>query len=380
LKIAIVTNNYKPYSGGVVSSIDSFSRALRTLGNTVNIITLDFTNDAHDDENVFRIKCPIKFTYKNNPIAVPLLPYKKIFSQIKKLSPDIIHSQHPFLLGNNALKVSNKLKIPIVFTYHTVYEEYLDYIPLPKIFTKPIVRSMVLSYCNRSDGIIVPSESIYNYLNQSSVKQSMQIIPSGILPVFEMNPFTQKEARGPFKLLTVSRFVKEKNIYFLLDVFSKLNQDDFTFTLIGYGSELGNLKNYAYQKLNLSEQNLKFIEKPDKEVIASFYRDSDVFIFSSTTETQGLVLAEAMSCGTPVVALKASGSNDIIKNGTNGFLVESKHEMIKRINQISKDPILHRQMQKQSWLTGQSYNSFNSTQKLINFYKTIISDFNSKCS
>ena len=371
LKIAIVTNNYKPYSGGVVSSIDSFANELRLLGHEVLIVTLDFLgNGQSSDHGVFRIYCPIRFMYKNNHMAVPWRADKVVYSLLKEFAPDIIHSQHPFLLGVSALKASKSLGIPLVFTYHTQYEKYLHYVPLPTVFTFPTVKKLANNYCNQVDGIIAPSQSIYNYLISSNIKQ-IQIIPSGILPIFLSDKLNIRKNK-PFHLLTVSRFTKEKNIYFLLDVFSKLDQNEFIFTLIGYGAELKPLQEYAYKHLNLSPDKIKFIEKPNKSIIASYYNSSDVFIFSSVTETQGLVLAEALAGGTPVIALNAAGSCDVIQNGVNGFLVETKEEMINKINLLSQDSVLHERLQYGAWATGNEFSPKNMTQKLVDFYFTII--------
>jgi glycosyltransferase involved in cell wall biosynthesis len=193
----------------------------------------------------------------------------------------------------------------------------------------------------------------------------MQVISSGILPIFVNNSFTEH-------LLTVSRFVKEKNIYFLLDAFSKLDQSNFIFTLIGYGAETQNIQNYAYKKLGLSENNIRFIIKPHKEIISYYYKSVDLFIFSSITETQGLVLAEAMSGGTPVIAVDATGSCDIVKNGFNGYLVNTVEQMIEKILQISSDEQLNKTMQYNAFCTAQLYNPAKTTQNLIDFYQCII--------
>jgi len=373
LKIAIVTNNYKPYSGGLVSSIDSFSNELRTAGHKVIIVTLDFLgNNNGNEKDIFRIRCHVRFNYKNNPIAIPFNADNELLGILKDFSPDIIHSQHPFLLGISALKASKKLQIPIVFTYHTQYDKYLHYIPLPYKISEPIVKNLALNYCRKIDGIIVPSQSINNFLNEHSVNKNIQVIPSGILPVFLPQDFKIKEKKKVFHLLTVSRFRKEKNIEFLLEAFSKLDQNKFKFTLIGYGSDLEHLKNYAYQKLNLAESNVQFIEKPEKEIILSYYKSADVFIFSSVTETQGIVLAEAMANGTPVIAFDAPGSNDIIKNGFNGFLVNSLQEMIERILLIAENRRLNELLQFNAYKTGQEYSSEKTTAKLVNFYKLFI--------
>ncbi|MDR3646379.1 MAG: glycosyltransferase [Candidatus Babeliales bacterium] len=371
LKIAIVTNNYKPYSGGIVNSIDVFACELKKQGHEVFIITLDFLGeDQKNEPDIYRIDCPIKFIYKKNHMAVPWRAEEAIFTALKNFGPDIIHSQHPFLLGFYALNVSKKLKIPIVFTYHTMYEDYAHYVPLPLAITKPVIKNLAISYCQSVDGIIAPSNSTLAYLQCNKITKPITVIPSGILPIY-LSDFKPPDNKI-FKLITVSRFVPEKNIEFLLDVYSQLDQDACKFNLIGYGSHLKYLQNYAYKVLNLSEDNVKFIVKPSKVEIADYYKSSDVFIFASKSETQGLVLAEAMAGGCPVIALNAPGACDIIQNNINGFLIESELQMIEKINYLLKDNEAHIRMQKNAWNTGQSYDQKSVTKKLITFYESII--------
>lgn len=372
LKIAIVTNNYKPYSGGLVSSIDSFVSQLRLLGHKVFIITLDFTGEDQKQDDLFCVTCPIRFNYKKNPIAIPWRSNQQIYELLKKLSPDIVHSQHPFLLGVSALYACKKLNIPIVFTYHSQYERYSHYLPFPMFISNTVIRKMVISYCNKVNAIVSPSESTHKYLMQENVKKPVAVIPSGILPIYLSDKFQLRTKNENFHLLTVSRFVQEKNIEFLLDVFSKLDQNRFKFTLIGYGERYEFLKNYAYSTLNLSKERLKFIERPEKEVILSHYQSCDAFIFSSTSETQGLVLAEAMSGGTPVIAVDAPGSCDIVQNGINGFLINSMQEMIQKIELLSTNQTLHQNLQINARQKGISYNNYEMTKKLVNLYNQIV--------
>jgi len=373
LKIAIVTNNYTPYSGGVVSSIKSLFESLEEQNHIPFIVTLDFLNKKFpESDNIFRMSCPIKFTYKQNSMAIPFWPELEMAEIIKSEKPDIIHSQHPFLLGVNALNVSKKMQIPIVFTYHTQYENYAHYIPLPGIFTKPIISTLVKSYCKKVQGVIFPSLSIAKTASCLNLQNSI-VVPSGILPLYFSSEPILKQNRT-FELLTVSRFTKEKNILFLLDVFAQLKQEDFIFRLIGYGSELNFLKYYAYEKLKLSKERVIFIEKPSKDLLAYTYKKSDLFIFASRTETQGLVLAEAMAGSCPVIALNASGSCDIVDNGINGFLVGSIEEMVLKINYLKNEPDLCLQMQKQAWLKSKNYDSKNLTLNLVDFYNKILAN------
>ena len=368
LHIAFITNNYKPYSGGVVRSIESFRKELIKEGYEVSIITLDFgKNYSIEDKSVFRVKCPIKFEHKSNPIAVPILASYQVKKIIYKLKPDIIHTHHPFLLGKSALKTSNKLKIPIVFTYHSLYDKFLHYIPAPDKLLIPLINRRIKSFCNKINGIIVPSKHVKNLIKQKKITTLNKIIPTGIDKSFYLNPFNYKQRKNLFNLVTVSRFSKEKNINFLIDVFSKLPLEKFNFILVGFGDEQKNLQEYAYETLKLSKKNVTFIIRPHKKKLIKLYKESDLFIYASQTETQGLVTSEALAAGTPVVALNGPGQSDII-DGKNGILVKTKEEMINWIQKISENKSLHMKMQKDAFETAQMYSSETMTKKLIDFY------------
>lgn len=377
LVIFKVTNNYTPYSGGIVSAINASTNELRKQGHRVIIITLDFlSGKQQSEEDVIRIFSPIKFTYCKNHMAIPWRPYKALYKLIEKYNPDIIHVYHPFLLGVCALKAGNKLNVPVVFTYYTLYEQYLHYVPLPKNITQPVTNMIVKLFCQQVDGLIVPSSSISTYIGDHGIKKDCEIIPGGILPIFEKNIFNYKpKTSSRFNLLTVSRFAKEKNIQFLLNVYKKLDKSLFKLTLVGYGPELENLKTYAYKNLDLSPNDVEFIIKPAKETLVSLYDKSDLFIYSSQTETQGFVLAEALARGTPIVALDGPAISDIVKPEMNGFIVNNEIQMVDKINLIKQDKNLHKNLQYQAWLTGQEYYSNACTSRLVSFYRNIIKQY-----
>lgn len=372
LTIAIVTNNYKPYAGGVVNSITSFYHELKQQGHAVTIITLDFLNTpAPYEEDVIHVPCPITFLYKTNHMAIPWRANHYVLQIIKKINPDIIHSQHPFLLGQSALKAAKQLHIPIVFTYHTLYDQYVHYAPmLPAWISQRLVMQTVNTYCALVDGIIAPSSAMHNALTAAHIKNNIRTLPSAIAPVFfELQPISKKRSPS-FKLLCVSRFVQEKNLYFLLDLLATLDHR-FTLTLVGYGVELSALQHYAYTTLQLHERVL-FIVKPSKDELVNLYQQADLFVFASQTDTQALVLAEAMACSTPVVSLNGPGQRDIIKQGINGYLVHSLQEMHHAITAIADDPQLHIALQEGALQTAQHYKPTCITRQLLDFYYDLI--------
>lgn len=369
LKIAFVTNNYRPYSGGVVSSIDTFSQELIRQGNEVYIITLDFKNYQQPDYHyVHRLACPIKFMYKQKQLSLPLHAQEQLLQFLQKKQIDIIHSHHPFLLGRAALKAAKRLDCPIVFTHHTLYKEYAHNIPVPQIISKPIIEKLALNYCKHVDHIIAPSNSTFNYLAANNIKTPISVIPSGINQLFFADKKNKNYAKK-LKLLTVCRFNKEKNIPFLLNVIAQLDPNLIEYTLVGYGPELNNLKQLV-NALNI--HHINFVLSPEKNALKDLYHQADVFLFSSQTETQGIVLAEAMASGLPVVALVGPGQNDIIVQNYNGYLIHHKAEMANAILTLAKDRDLLHTLSKNAQETALNYSIQATTTDLIALYRKLL--------
>lgn len=375
LRIALVTNNWQPYSGGVVSSLRMQIAALQTMGHEVMLITLYFLGNEHKDPAfVKRIRCPLRFMYKKNHMAVPWRAYKQVFELLNDFKPHIIHTHHPFLLGVSALKAARILKVPIVFTHHSVYTAFAYYIPLPTCITKPIIARLVKNFYSKVDGIIVPSSMIATHLKTQGIRTPITIISSAVQPVFlSLSETVADEPYGEvFDLLFISRFAKEKNISFLLDVFAQLPKHHFRFTLAGYGHAYDGLKKYAYTELKLDPEYVHFVYKPSLQDLKKLYTKADLFVFGALYETQAIVLAEAMASGIPVVALDGPGQRDIIKNGVNGFIVYSQSNMCEVIQKIAADRDLHRTLSENALKTAQDYTFEHMGQKLINFYTEIL--------
>jgi len=393
LHIAIVTNNYTPYSGGVVSSINAFTEQLLAQGHRVTIITLDFLGQKHTDPDyVIRIPSLTQFTHYKNYCAVPWRPRANLLEILRKLSPDVVHMQHPFLLCQSALKAARRLSIPVVFTYHTMYERYCHYVPLYQPFVEFAVTKKVLRFCKKVDQIIAPSSAIYDHLIKNGVTTPVEVIPSPLQKNFiffegacptkldlsgEALAKTEERRRDAaslaqnkkFNLLLVSRLVKEKNVPFVLDVLKQLDAKKYHLKIIGYGQQESFLRAYAYEELQLSRDQVQFIIKPPQEKLVQAYCEADLFLFPSTSDTQGLVLAEAMAGRTPVIAIDGPGQRDIVHNGFNGFIVGSKKEMVQKIKQIADDGNLLISLKNGALQTAQSYSPMALTSRLLQVYK-----------
>lgn len=373
MRIFFVTNTYTPYSGGVVQSITALVDELRKQGHEVFIITLTFLGKHDDPDYVIRIPCPVRFMYKKNHMAIAWRPTHALRNLVNQYQPDIIHIHHPFLLGASALNVAQKYHIPCIFTHHTLYAEYAHYIPLARIIVQPIIRAIVRRFCNKVDMIIAPSTYVKNYLQSQGITKPMQVIPSPLRQWFIESQYKKREKNESpfFELLLVTRFVPEKNIPFVFEVM-RLLPHNFRLTLVGYGNDYEKLQELAFDKLKFSSEQIRFIHKPDQEHLLALYRSAHLFIFPSQTDTQGIVLAESMSQGLPVVALDGPGQRDIIINGINGFIVNTAQEMAQKITMLAQNPELLDQLSLKARTTAHTYNAQNIVQSLLQAYHQLI--------
>lgn len=371
----MITNNYWPYRAGVVRSIDAFADQLRRLGHTVSIITLDFEKDYASADGVYRLFCPIKFRYYGNPMAVPLAQKKQLANLLNILKPDIIHVHHPFLLGWAGLRCSQALLIPIVFTYHTLYEHYVEYVPLPSSVVKRFVTKRVKYFCNTVNGIVAPSQYVKECVRSFGNSTPLVVIPSPMARSFCEFAGGRNSIEAPIELLTVSRFVKEKNIDFLLQAFSYLDPVRFRLTLIGYGPCRQELESYAFERLGLSRDTVRFVSGLSDSDLVEYYRTSHLFLFSSVTETQGIVLAEALSQGLPIIACDGPGIRDAVLSGVNGLVVNSPVEMGNAIVRVVGDQESYIRFSQEAYRRSLLYRPERATSELVDFYYAVQDNF-----
>lgn len=361
MKIIHLTNNYHPYKGGVVSSIDSFVNAQQEMGHDVLIVTFAFSgslNSAH----VKKIS-GIKFYYKSNPMIIPYNINYVLKKYIEDFKPDVIHLHSPFLICYVGLKLAKKLGIKTVFTHHSIYEEYLHYLPFgfDKIKKYCLDKRLKKVY-QLVDHVIAPGQFIATQIKQFQPK-SLSVLPTPLLDVFSQSPVFNI-CQVKIKLITVARLVPEKNIKYLIDVVSLL-KIPYEYLIIGTGMLEQELKDYALAK----NVKIKFTGAIPKELIAEHYRSNNLFIFASVTETQGLVIAEALAAGRPIVALKASGVEDAVIGGYNGYLVDDQQEFCSKIKLLFNDNLLYSAMQQNAYQSSLKYNKIKLTKKLLSCYR-----------
>lgn len=368
MKIAMMTNNYKPFVGGVPISVERLAQGLRARGHEVCIFAPDYgTEEAEED--VVRIRTFSKTL--TSGMAVPDIRDKRIGEAFECRNFDLIHVHQPMLVGNLALHLARQYQLPLVYTYHTQYAAYLHHVPFladKKLLTGMVKKALPFymnHFMKQCSMIFAPSGEIREYLEKQAVP-SVCVLPTGLDAASYQPDRTRSEAirrqygaGKKYLLCTVARLEQEKNLYVLLRAAAALQQrlgDCFRLLLVGEGSERMRLQEYA-QSLGLSDAAVFVGAVPNTEV-KDYLFAGDLFWFASKSETQGIVLAEAMAAGLPVVAVEACGTRDIVVDGVNGCLTEESAEMLAlRAAKVLESNDLHERMSRAALDTAYRYHA-----------------------
>lgn len=321
----MVTNTYLPQVGGVSRSIDWFSRAYLDKGHEVLIVAPTFDGEAPEMEDcVVRLPAIRHVNGSDFSVALPLPGL--VSSRVEEFDPDIVHSHHPFLLGANALRLARKFCVPLVYTYHTMYEWYTHNLSAEWDRAEHFIINLAAGYANLCDCVIAPSESIADILRQRGVASRIEPIPTGV----DVDRFARGDGAAfrraigipadAFVVGHLGRLSPEKNLPFLSEGVARFleKHPQARFLLIGEGPSKSRVRE-DFDRLGLAER-LHDAGRLDGDDVIDAYHAMDAFAFASLSETQGMVIAEAMAAGTPVVALDAPGAREVVADGKNGRL------------------------------------------------------------
>ena len=363
MRIGIFSDTYIPQINGVSTSIEMLRKGLEKKGHKVYIVTVNPNSLKYSyDKKVLRIPgVPIGiFDYRLTSVY-PARAIKKI----KSWNLDVIHSQTEFGIGTFARIISKQFNIPLVHTYHTMYEDYVHYITKGyfKKTSKKIVEYLTLFYCDSTaTELIVPTKKTYDLFKEKyKVKRNVHIIPTGIeIEKYSKNYSLDKinKLKKSLKindekvLIFVGRLGLEKSVDFLIENHKKINAK---LLIIGDGPERTNLEKLV-KKLKLNDKVI-FTGKVALKDIGLYYKLGDIFVTASKTETQGLTVIEALAASLPVVAINDESFIDPIKNDYNGYLFNDKKEYINYINSLLDD---------KNKLARLSINAYESSLKFSN--------------
>ncbi len=377
MKIGIFTNAYKPIISGVVNSIDLIKKGMRELGHKVYVFAPRYPGYRDREAGVFRfmslnLSGQVKF-----PLAIPYS--MRIYRIIDRLDLDIIHTHHPFILGELGAHFSRKLDIPLVYTFHTQFEQYTHYVPLPQDILKMAVGPKIVSYTEKCDQIICPSPTIMNLLAKYGVKKPVEMIPNAIdLAQFrngKPESIRDKYGISPKEkiLIYVGRIGVEKNLPFMLEAFKKIlnRQPHCRLMIVGEGPEVESIEELK-EEMSLGDRVI-LTGRVEYNQIPAYFRAGYAFLMTSTTEVKPLALLEAMASGLPVVAVKAAGSSDTVHSGVDGILTEQEVDSFAgAVQNLFDDEGLYKSLSDGARKTSSQYSIEITARRLEKVYRGLI--------
>lgn len=373
LNIGIFTDVYHPTINGVVRSVDTFKKTLEKKGHKFFIFAPS-QNGALQENRVWRIPSLPLPGQNDYRLALPVFSNFNFLPQLLKLN--IIHLQHIFRMGSLGLKLGRGLKIPVVLTYHTMLVDYTNHIPIIRSskFLKKLAKNYLIRrsrrLANRCQLVIVPSKPILQELRSYGVKTRIEILPTGV----DLKRFkTGKMKLPPKSLVYVGRLSEEKNLKMLFLAFALVLKKvpEARLFLVGDGPSRKDYENLA-QKLGLAKQ-VSFTGFLDQNKTTQYQAAADLFVFPSVTDTQGLVVVEAMAAQTPVVVVGKLGPGEIVKHGIFGFKTKNNpRDFADKIIKLLFNEKLRLKMGKADLMEAKNYAQEKMAVKMEKIYYSLL--------
>jgi len=394
------TDAYYPRINGVAVSVKSYAEALTQLGHEVCIVCCNYQkpNDEetpaikesdYTDEKVkvIRILSHHIFCSEEDRLA-RISQWKTVKHEMDAFKPDIVHINSEFLIGYYGMVYGRYRLVPIVYTFHTLWEEYVEgYIHfMPISASKKIAQNLIKMYLKKADEIICPTQRIADVVREYKITRPTDILPTGIpnnitsISEDKQKEFTTHffekdypELKGKKILLYVGRVVKEKNLDFLFPVLKQVQKKvpEAVLLIVGGGPELEPLQERT--KAAGLDKDVFYTNYVPRENLVYYYKLADVFVFPSVTETQGLVTIEAMMTGLPVVAIGEMGTLDVMQGDNGGFMVNNNtEEFSDKVTRLLQDSALHEAKSKEAQAWGNKWDISILTETLVDFYKKAV--------
>lgn len=383
MKICMFTNTYLPHVGGVARSVHQFVQDLRSLNHQVLIVAPTFPRDmgqCPDDDQLIRVPAIQNFNGSDFSVRIPI-PFI-LNKRLSEFKPDIVHSHHPYLLGDTALRTAFRKDLPLIFTHHTLYERYTHYVPLDSETMKRLAIGISTEYANYCRCVLAPSRSIADIIVQRGVRTPVRILPTGVDTEF-FSSGGGEEMRSrldiPADALVmghVGRLAPEKNLRFLAGAAAMAMEnmgDRLHFLIAGSGPEKAAIAE-LFQSKGL-EKRLHLLGELQGSDLAQAYAAMDFFVFASKTETQGMVITEAMAAGVPVLALDASGVREVVDDGINGRLLSGNAEeqnFSRAISEICSGPKILTQWSARALEKASYFSRQACADRLVEIYQEVL--------
>jgi glycosyltransferase involved in cell wall biosynthesis len=378
MRVLMVSDVYFPRINGVSSSIETFKNTLNDCDIDVKIVVPRY-GDEVEESDVIRVKSRyLPFDPEDRKLS-----WRKMRSAVREhaRNSDLIHIHTPFIAHYVGLRAGRELNLPVLATYHTLFAEYLQhYIPfVPHRYLEFLARRFSRRQCNALDAVVVPSTAMLEQLKEYGIRAPMHVLPTGI-PLEQFAQGNREAFRRKLGIsderptgLFVGRIAHEKNIGFLLRMWALAlrKNPDILLLLAGDGPAMSDLKKEA-QQLGI-EHSVRFLGYLDRKTeLLDCYAAADVFVFASLTETQGMVLPEAMAGGLPVIALAKLGTRDILEAGKGCIAPPPEEEAFsEEVLRFFSDPVLRARLQAEARETAQDWSDIASTRRLAEIYRAM---------
>ena len=384
MRIGIFTDTYPPFINGVSTSIKMLENALRKKGHKVYIVTVnpkDMRYIYEDNGRVIRIPgIPIGIYDYRLTTAYPI----RAVNKIKKWNLDVIHTHTEFGIGTFARVIGKQFDIPVIHTYHTMYEDYVHYITKGYFdgAGKKIVEYLTKFYCDTTiQELIVPTKKTYDLFKEKyGYDRNVHIIPTGIeierfykekLKQEKINQLKEKLniQKDDVIILFLGRIASEKNIEFLIKNHVNIlkKNDNCKLLIVGDGPDLEEYKKLSC-KLKIDDKVI-FTGKVPWDEVPYYYGISDIFTTASHTETQGLTVIEAMAGGLPVIALNDDAFRTVVMDGLTGYLFKNKKDYLNVMYKLLQNPKDRKKMGKQARINSETYSSKYFAERVLSVYK-----------
>ncbi|MCD8157915.1 MAG: glycosyltransferase family 4 protein [Clostridiales bacterium] len=383
MKILITTDWYSPTVNGVVTSVLNLEKNLRRLGHEVRVLTLSEKMRSYKSGSTYRSRSVSAFIYPEARISLTKHSYYK---ELIDWKPDIIHTQCEFSTYLTARKIARKLNIPIVHTYHTVYEDYTHYFCPSKKLGKAMASTLTRRLLKPADKIIVPTEKVKELLVKYGVNKEVCILPTGIdtekfaepLPENEKGALKKKYniPEGNIVMLFLGRLAKEKNTGELIENFKALNAKKLTLLIVGGGPYYKELKKETEKICGGMSVIFTGMVPPDE--VGKYYKLGDFFVSASTSETQGLTYAEALANGLPSLCKRDPCIDGVVIDNYNGFQYETVEEFKTYAKKLAEDSAFRKQLSENAVKTAEKFSTLTFAKMAEKIYAETIKEYKSK--
>jgi glycosyltransferase involved in cell wall biosynthesis len=376
MRMAMFTESYLPRISGVVLSMTSFVGALRVQGHQVTIVAPSVPGYRDVDPEVVRFPS-VRTRQADFPIGIPYAP--AVWQQLLTMDLDLVHTHAPFTMGAAAVRLARRRSVPLVFTHHTMYDEYVHYAPGPAWALRPMVRAYTVGFANRCDCVIAPSHALQARLRAQGVHGRIEVLSTAALDPELISSLDPSWVRSTFRLppalpllVTASRLAREKSVDLVLRAFARVVQTrDACLLVVGGGPEEGTLQRLA-EDLHLGTR-VVFAGMQSHRRTLECMAAADIFVFGSQTETQGLVVIEAMAAGTAVVAVNAGGVAEAVRGGEAGVLVPPVPDALAEsmVNLLDNAPLRQR-LAARAKEAASEYAVPALTRRLVEIYQSLL--------